>query len=247
MSRNIAVIFAGGSGVRMGAGKPKQFIEIDGKPIIVYTLELFENHPEIDDIYVACKEDYIERLHKLLRRFDITKVRSVVPGGNTGLDSIYRGLQAAAADCDCSDVVLIHDGVRPCITSNLISRVIASVKKSGSGIPTTSLVETPVISTDGENIESLPARKDCYTAQAPQGFRLGEIIAAHDKVRANNPDYEGIIDCCTLVHSIGGSTSMVRGNRGNIKVTTPEDLYIFRGMLLYQESQDAFGLNLRDA
>lgn len=246
MSRNIAIIFAGGSGVRMGAGKPKQFIEIDGKPILVYTLELFENHPEIDDIYVACKEDYIEKLNKLLKRFDILKIRKVVPGGTTGLDSIYRGLKAAEEDCNADDIVLIHDGVRPCITNGLISRVIASVKENGSGIPTTPMTETPVVSKDGVSVDHLPQRKDCYTAQAPQGFYLGEILAAHDKTRKDNPEYEGIVDSCTLVEKLGGHTFMVRGSKGNIKVTTPEDLYIFRAMLQYQESQDAFGLNLSD-
>ena len=233
--------------MRMGSGKPKQFIEIGGKPIIIYTLELFENHSEIDDIYIACKSDYMDILNRMLKRFDITKVRQIVPGGKTGLDSIYRGLTAAREDGRSDDdVVLIHDGVRPCISSALITRIIEAVKKTDSGIPTLPLIETPIVSEDGKNINNVPSRKVCFTAQAPQGFKLGRIMEAHEAIRNNNPSYEGIVDCCTLLHSLGENTTMVRGDRGNIKVTTPEDLYIFRGMLLYQESQDAFGLNLRE-
>jgi len=247
MSRNIVIIFAGGSGVRMGAGIPKQFIEIDGKPILIHTLEIFENHSEIDEIYVACKEDYIEKLQRMFRRYDITKVRKVVPGGNTALDSQYRGLKAAQEDGrEDDDIVMIHDGVRPCITRGLISRVIQSVKDHGSGIPTTPLVETPVITDDGQIIKDIPNRKYCFTAQAPQGFRLGDIIEAHEIVRKDNPDYVGIVDSATMLHNMGRTTAMVKGSKGNIKVTTPEDLYIFRGMRLYKESQDAFGLNLAE-
>ena len=87
MSKNIAVIFAGGSGVRMGAGKPKQFLEIDGRPIIIYTLDIFEDHPLIDEIYIACKEDYIGKMEKLVKRYGISKVKAIVPGGTTALGS----------------------------------------------------------------------------------------------------------------------------------------------------------------
>ena len=102
MSKTLAIIFAGGSGVRMGAGKPKQFLEVDGKPIIIHTLDIFENHPAVDEIYIACKEDYISRLEKMIGRYDITKVRAVVPGGTTGMGSIYNALKAAFEQGDPS-------------------------------------------------------------------------------------------------------------------------------------------------
>ena len=120
MSKNIAVIFAGGSGARMGSGLPKQFIEIDGKPIIIHTLEIFDEHRLIDGIYIACKEDYIPKLQKLVKRFVINKVVKIVPGGATGQDSIYNGLKAAYDDEGGDNLVLIHDGVRPCISSCLL-------------------------------------------------------------------------------------------------------------------------------
>ena len=120
MGKNIAIIFAGGVGARMGSGLPKQFIEVNGKPIIIHTLDIFEEHPHIDEIYVSCKEEYIRKLRKLADRHMISKIVKIVPGGATGLDSIYNALQAARENNTPDAVVLIHDGVRPCITKELI-------------------------------------------------------------------------------------------------------------------------------
>lgn len=242
MNKNIAVIFAGGSGVRMGSGTPKQFLEVNGKPIIIHTLDIFEEHPLIDSIYISCKEDYIYKLKKYIDRFWIKKVRDIVTGGKTGLDSIFNGLKAAKKQNDDDDIVLIHDGVRPCIDSSLIDLVIKNVKEKGSAITCTPFFETPVVSKDGNIVDSVPDRNMLYTAQAPQCFFLGEIMKAHLLTRDKNPSYNGIIDSCTLMKSLGKEVSIVKGNRGNIKVTTPEDLYIFRAMLRYKETQEALGL-----
>ena len=242
MRKVIAIIFAGGSGVRMGAGKPKQFLEVNGKPIIIHTLDIFENHPDVDEIYVACKEDFIGSLRKMIRRHDITKVKDIVPGGTTGMGSIYNALAAARQDNDDDALVLIHDGVRPCINSHLIDDVIAAAEEKGAVATCTPLFETPIISRNGEYVEETPVRAECYTAQAPQAFRLGEIIAAHNTVRAKDPEYAGIIDNCTLMTRLGREVAIVKGPRSNIKVTTPEDLYIFKAMLEYKETRDAFGI-----
>ncbi|MCQ2567166.1 MAG: 2-C-methyl-D-erythritol 4-phosphate cytidylyltransferase [Mogibacterium sp.] len=243
MERVIAIIFAGGSGVRMGAGKPKQFLEVDGRPIIIHTLDIFEESPTIDEIYIACKEDYIDKLKKLVKRYDISKVKDIVPGGTTALGSAYNALKAAKKNNDNDAIVLIHDGVRPCIGNDLIETVVEKTCKYGAVVTCTPLYETPVISKSGEFVDDSPKRSDCYTAQAPQSFRLGEILAAHDEVRENNPEYTDIVDSCTLMRSIGKRVALVNGPRGNIKVTTPEDLYIFMAMLDYQRNQDAFGIN----
>ena len=243
MEKVVVVIFAGGSGVRMGAGKPKQFLEVAGMPIIIHTLELFENHPRVDDIYIACKEDSIEKLGRLLRRFDITKVRNIVPGGTTAMGSIYNGLMAARADNPDGTIVLIHDGVRPFISPKLIDEVIDKVVSSGAAATCTPMYETPIISKSGETVEETPLRADCYTAQAPQGFRLGEVISAHEEVRAKDPMYTGIVDNCTLLKSLGRDVAIVKGPRSNIKVTTPEDLYIFKAMIEYRETREALGLD----
>ena len=126
---NIAVIFAGGVGRRMNTkSRPKQFLEYNGKPIIIYTLELFDNHPMIDGIVVSCVESWIPFLQKMLKKFEINKVMKIVPGGETGQDSIYNGLVAAKEFSKTeNDVVLIHDGVRPLITEQTITDNIETV------------------------------------------------------------------------------------------------------------------------
>lgn len=246
MGANLAIIFAGGSGARMGSGLPKQFIEVNGKPIIIHTLDIFEEHPAIDKIYIACKEDYISKLKKYTERFFITKVAKIVPGGATGQDSIYNALSAAAEENPPDSVVLIHDGVRPCITSDLIDDDLACIKEKGSAVTCTALFETPVVSKDGMEVDDVPPRKELFTAQAPQCFYLGEVIEAHRKMREINPQYEGIVDTCTLMKKLGKKVAIVEGNRGNIKVTTPEDLYTFRAMIQYRETEQVFGFAAKE-
>ena len=170
---NIAIVFAGGSGKRMKThGLPKQFLKVEGKPIIIKTLENFEKNPNIDKIYISCKEDWIDYLKEEIENYHISKVAKVVPGGESGQDSIYNGLKAASEENPKDSIVLIHDGVRPFITQELINNNIEDVKKYGSSITSTPCYETAIISEDGENIEEVPNRDIMYTAQAPQCFYL---------------------------------------------------------------------------
>lgn len=246
MSKNIAIIFAGGSGARMGSGIPKQFLEVNGKPIIIHTLDIFDEHPMVDEIYIACKEEYIGKLKRYIERFWIKKVKAVIPGGTTALGSAYNALIVAKEQNDKDAIVMIHDGVRPCITHELITDLIYSVKQNGTAVTCTPMFETPIKSSDGVIVEEVPLRSEFYTAQAPQCFYLGDVLAAQEETRKNNPDYVGLVDSCTMMRSVGKEVYLVKGNRGNIKVTTPEDLYIFRAMLQYRETQDAFGLTQRE-
>ena len=240
---NIAVIFAGGTGQRMGTSVPKQFLEVNGKPIIIYTLQLFEYHNEIDRIYVSVLEDYIPYVEELCRDYHITKVRAVVAGGDNRQDSIYNALKAAEAENPSDSIVLIHDGVRPYVTYETISNNIAGVKKNGNAITATGCNETILISEDGGcSVSMVPYRRNTYAAQAPQSFYLGDIIECHDIVRAKPERYEDLVDNCTLVRSLGREVHMVEGNRGNIKVTTPEDVFQFRALLQYNENELALGI-----
>lgn len=239
---NIAIIFAGGVGVRMGAGIPKQFLEINGKPIIVHTLDLFENHPEIDKIYMSVLEDYIPYMKKLAKKFDITKIASIVAGGETGQDSIYNALSKAREENSGDSIVLIHDGVRPWVSYDTISRNIKGVKEKGNAITCTPCFETILMSKNAKSVENVPYRKDTYAAQAPQSFRLDDILEAHEIVRKKESRYDNLVDSCTLIKSIGRQAYMVEGNRGNIKVTTPEDVYMYRALIQCRENEQAFGI-----
>lgn len=187
---NIAMIFAGGRGVRMGSGIPKQFLEIHGKPVLVHTLELFQEHDMIDKIYISVLEDYIGKTQKLVDRYGLDKVVSIIPGGATAQDSIYNVLKDAEKENDGDSIVLLHDGVRPFVSYDTIKQNIESVQKYGSAITCTACYETILLSKSGEKVDSVPYRKDTFAAQAPQSFRLKDIIAAHDEVRAINPSYE---------------------------------------------------------
>lgn len=239
---NIAIIFAGGSGRRMGAGMPKQFLEINGKPIIIHTLDNFQNSSLIDKIYISCKGEYIHKLQNMLEYYRITKTAGVVEGGKTGQDSIYNGLKCAFQENPEDSVVLVHDGVRPLISEEVIKENIESVKKYGTAVTCTPFYETPVISVSGDVVEDMPVRKYMFTAQAPQSFRLGEIVRVHEEVRKTNPEYKDIADSCYLYRSVGREVHIVEGNRGNIKVTTPEDFYLLRALLQYRENEQILGL-----
>uniref|UniRef100_A0AB33JHR7 2-C-methyl-D-erythritol 4-phosphate cytidylyltransferase n=1 Tax=Prevotella sp. GTC17260 TaxID=3236796 RepID=A0AB33JHR7_9BACT len=237
---NIAVIFAGGSGLRMHTkSRPKQFLELNGKPIIIYTLELFDNHPEIDAIVVACIESWIPFLEKQLRKFEINKVVKVVPGGKTGQDSIYQGLKAAREIAQGEATVLIHDGVRPLITEQTITDNLRKVAECGSCITCIPATETFIVRQADNSLE-IPSRADSLIARAPQSFRLSEILTAHERAIAEGQ--HDFIDSCTMMSHYGYRLGTVIGPMENIKITTPTDFFVFRAMVKVHEDQQIFGL-----
>lgn len=241
---NIAIIFAGGVGQRLNNGEnstPKQFLKINDKPIIIRTLELFQTHKDIDKIYISIHPDYYEYMQELVKYYYITKTAGIVNGGKTGQESIYNALKLAQKENPQDSIVLIHDGVRPNITEEVITKNIECTKKNGNAITCTSCFETILISENGINPEHVPYRKDTYATQAPQTFHLGEVIEAHEITRKTNPNYTDIVDTCTLYKTLNKKTFMVKGNRGNIKITTIEDLYILRALIRYKEDLEAFG------
>lgn len=222
--KKIAMILAGGTGQRVGAEIPKQFLKVCGKEIIIHTLELFEHNQGIDEIYIACKEEWIPYLKKLLIKYEIDKVAKIFEGGTTRLDSIFSCLTEAKKDNEDA-IILIHDGVRPLITQDTINNCLESVEQYGTAITVNEVFETPIMSFDGESVGQMPQRNKCYTAQAPQGFLLNDLYNLHLQERQINPGYEGLVDSCGLMFKYGINCHLVKGNRGNIKVTTPEDFY----------------------
>ena len=239
---NIAVIFAGGVGSRMNSKeKPKQFLEMYNKPIIIHTIEYFENHPMIDAIAVVCVEDWIPYFEKLLFKFRIEKVKKIVPGGATKQLSIYNGLNAAKEIAgDEKSVVLIHDGVRPLINEQIITDNIESVKKNGSAITTAVVKETILVVNEGTStIDYVPSRKNSRVARAPQSFWLDEILEAHNKALADG--IKDCIDSCTMMQQYGHDLFLVDGPGENIKITTPEDFYTMRAILEAKENAQIYG------
>lgn len=236
---NISLIFAGGLGCRMNTkGRPKQFLEFRGKPIIIYTLELFDNHPEIDGIIVSCIEDWIPYLEKLIHKFGITKVRSIVPGGETGQDSIFNGLVEAERLFPMDSCVLIHDGVRPLIAEQTISDNIEAVRQYGSCITCIPAIETFVVTQPDGDLE-IPSRKDSLVARAPQSFVLSDILEAHRKARSEGRN--DFIDSCSMMSEYGHKLHTIIGPMENIKITTPTDYFIFKAMVDVHENQQIFG------
>lgn len=235
-----ALIFAGGAGTRMNSrARPKQFLQFYGKELIIHTLENFQNHPEIDGIVVVCIKDWIPYLNKILNKYQIDKVRSVVAGGTTGQESIYKGLCAINEFASDNSIVLVHDGVRPFVNEKLISDCIKSVKEYGSAVTVTPAIETIVTTEDGK-INSIIDRSKCYHAKAPQCFFLRDLLSAHERARTDGN--LNMIDSASLMKFYGYELYTVVGNFDNIKITTPADFYTFKALYEVREQQQIFGL-----
>lgn len=238
---NIGIIFAGGIGTRMHTkDKPKQFLDIYNKPVIIHTLEHFENCQDIDAVVVACVEEWIPALNEMLSKFRIEKVKKVVPGGETGQMSIFNALCAAEEFSNGEKtVVLIHDGVRPLISSELLSKNIECVKKYGSCITTGVVKETIVVVDEQERISSIPNRVDCRVAKAPESFWLDEILSVDRD--AISKGYTNAYDSCCLMNEYGYELHMLDGPIENIKITTPDDIYMMRAYLEKRENAQLYG------
>lgn len=228
-----AMLFAGGVGARMNSADiPKQFIEVDGKPIIIRTLEKFARHPMVDDIVVACLEDKIDFLWDLIEKFHIQKVVSIVKGGATGYQSIHNGLVEVQKYSKDSDIVLICDGVRPLISAELISNCIEAAQKYETAVPVTPSIDSVLESKDGVNCCKNYPRGEMFITQAPQGYTMKKIMWAHDEAEKrgiNNPTSSS-----ELLIELGETVHIFIGDRENIKVTTPEDLIFLRSRYYYK-------------
>lgn len=233
---NIGIIFAGGVGSRMRSkDKPKQFLEVFGKPIIVHTLEHFQNNALIDAVVIASHPDYMDYMGSLMDRFHMTKVQRIVPGGKTGQLSIYNAL-CAAEELAAGEpsVVLIHDGVRPLISSHLLTENIQAVHEFGSCVTGGVVKETIVTIDDARNIQQVPSRESSRVAKAPQSFWLADILSAQRKALEAGEDNH--IDSCTLMNRYGYALHMIDGPYENIKITTPDDFFTMRAILEIREN-----------
>lgn len=231
---NIAIVFAGGTGKRMKfIDKPKQFLEVKKKPILVYTLEKFQKNTNIDAVILVVLENWIEHCKKLKKQYNLTKLIDIVQGGMSGYDSIYNGLLAAKKYNDGDAVVLIHDGVRPLVDNQTIDKAIECTRNKGNAITVSPAIETVITKGNDGLVENLIDRSICLYARAPQCFYLKDILKAHDKARQ-----EGIhdfIDSASLMKHYGYSLYTIEGCPENIKITTQSDFYMFRAFLEREE------------
>ena len=237
---NIAIIFAGGTGKRMNTrSRPKQFLELHGKPILVYTLEQFNDHPEIDGIVLVILDAWLDYCRELVERFRLRKVKAVVPGGDSALASQRNGLLKAAELFGDDSVVLIHDGVRPLIDEETISRNIASVRMYGSAITVSPAIETIAIKSESGTIGEIIERSRVEMARAPQSFYLKDILEGHCRAEADGLSF---IDSASMMQHYGYSLYTVEGAPENIKITTPNDFYTFRALVDAREDSQIFGI-----
>ncbi|HFK9494439.1 TPA: 2-C-methyl-D-erythritol 4-phosphate cytidylyltransferase [Streptococcus agalactiae] len=238
---NIGVIFAGGVGRRMNTkGKPKQFLEVHGKPIIVHTIDIFQNTEAIDAVVVVCVSDWLDYMNNLVERFNLTKVKAVVAGGETGQMSIFKGLEAAEQLATDDPVVLIHDGVRPLINEEVINANIQSVKETGSAVTSVRAKETVVLVNDSSKISEVVDRTRSFIAKAPQSFYLSDILSIErDAISKGITD---AIDSSTLMGMYNRELTIVEGPYENIKITTPDDFYMFKALYDARENEQIYGM-----
>jgi 2-C-methyl-D-erythritol 4-phosphate cytidylyltransferase len=238
---NFALIFAGGTGSRMNNTTiPKQFLKLNGKEIIIHTIEHFENHDEIDGIVVVCLKGWIKFLEEIICKNNIKKVKWIVEGGENGQESIYNGLKVLQNNCPKDSIVLIHDGVRPIIDSKLITDNISLVKERGCAITVAQAIETIITVTKDEKVDQISDRSISRLAKAPQSFFLKDILMAHENARAEKKfDF---IDSASLMNYYGYEIATVMGGPENIKITTPVDFYIFRAIYEAKENLQIIGI-----
>lgn len=232
---NIGLIIAGGSGNRMHQDIPKQFLTVNEKPVIVYTLEAFQNHPEIDCIAVVCIEGWQQVLWAYAKQFNITKLQYVAPGGKNGQDSIRNGVFELEKHFDSEDIVLIHDAIRPMVSAEIISDCISKTLRFGNAITVIPCAEAMMETEDGVvSVGSYP-RDRLKRTQTPQGFHLGDICDLHR--RALEKGVTNSVASCTLKIEMGEQVYFSSGSEKNIKLTTVEDIDIFKALLAARRSE----------
>lgn len=226
---NIAMLIAGGSGQRMNQDIPKQFLNVYDKPVIIYTLETFQKHPNIDAILVVCIKGWEAILEAYAKQFGITKLTWIVEGGSNGQESIYNGLSELKKHCNEADIVLIHDAIRPMISAEIISNCISTCGLKGSAITVIPCAEAMLITEDKAKSCELMDRNRLMRTQTPQAFHLGKLLWAHEEAKKRG--ITNSVATCTLMVELGEEIYFTAGSEKNVKLTTTEDIEIFKALL----------------
>ena len=215
--------------MRMGQEIPKQFLTVNDKPVIAYTMEAFQKHPDIDAIAVVCVEGWDSILSAYARQYGITKLKHIIPGGENGQSSIRNGVFELEKHYAPEDIVLVHDAIRPMVSQDIISGCIATAREHGSAIVTVPCQEAMLETEDQLSTRSAYPREKLKRTQTPQGFPIGRLCAAHR--RALEQGITNSVASCTLMVELGETVWFCAGSEKNIKLTTPDDLEIFKALL----------------
>jgi 2-C-methyl-D-erythritol 4-phosphate cytidylyltransferase len=226
----VGLIIAGGVGARMQQAIPKQFMTVFDKPIIAYTMEKFENHPAVDVIAVVCLDGWENILTSYAKQYNITKFKHIFPAGSVGQESIKNGIMGLAKFYDDDAIVLIHDAIRPNLSKDIISDCIDMTKQYGNAIVCIPCQEAMLETKDKICSESSYPRDNLKRTQTPQGFKLGIIKNAHQKAAELN--ITNSIASCTLMIEVGEKVYFSKGSEKNIKLTTLEDMDMFKALLI---------------
>ena len=233
--KKIALLTAAGTGSRVGQDIPKQFIHIDNKPLIIYTMEIFQNHPSVDKIVVVCLDGWHEVLRAYAKQFNITKLHAIVSGGATGQESIYNGLQAIKKDFKPSDAVIIHDGNRASLSNEVLSSALTTFEKYGSAVAAIPCVEAVFRSLDGSSSTEQIPRNELVRTQTPHIYTLKKLLWAHSEAKKRN--ITNTAATCSLMQELGETIYFSPGSEKNLKVTTLDDMDIFKSLLHTQRDE----------
>ena len=225
----IALLTAAGTGSRMGQDIPKQFMYIEDKPLIIHTMEVFQKNPAIDKIIVVTLPAWMEVLKAYASQYSITKLEWIVAGGKTGQESIYNGLKELEKHCSKDDIIMIHDGNRCNVSNEIISSSLATYKEKWSAVAAIPCVEIVYYSDDGQSSMKALPRENLYRTQTPHTYSLGKLLWAHSIAKEKN--ITNTAASCGLMSELGEKVFFSKGSEENLKITTVEDLLIFKALL----------------
>ena len=235
---NIAVIIAGGSGHRMNLDLPKQFINIYDKPIIIYTLEGFQKHPKIAAIEVVCLDGWHDILRAYAKQFNIDKLKWIVSGGDTGQESIRNGIYHLESICQEDDTIIIHDGIRPMVDESVLSDVIVTCEKYGNAVTSRPYNEQIFRKLDEEKTKEYIPREELRIVQTPQAYKFGKLDWAYHTAFEKEVGIYGSSYTNTMMVDLGETLYFAAGSEKNIKLTTREDLEIFKAYLKIEKDTE---------